>query len=129
MGYEPVEEPDCEWGAASGQDAWDEENNLVEEKKTIDVTRKNSEEKQLDELMQVDGRLEPDWRREFKDHYKIRATYDTGAAMTIFTENMVPGMEVRKRSTQEKNVSWPAETESRIKEKRNCRAKRRMARK
>ena len=67
---------------------------MVEVKRTIDSMRENSGEKKLGEIMQVDGRLEPDWRKEFKDHYKIRATYDTGAAMTIFTENMIPGMEV-----------------------------------
>ena len=83
-------------GSPRSKDFWDEENNLVEAKRTIDHMRENSGEKKLGELMQVNGSLEPDWRREFKDHYKIRAAYDTGATMTIFTENMIPGMEVHQ---------------------------------
>ena len=68
---EPGEEPGTDWGAPDGQDCWDEENNLVETKRTIDSMRENSGEKKIGEVMQVDGSLEPDWRKEFKDHYKI----------------------------------------------------------
>ena len=45
VGFEPGEEPDCDWGAAVGADAWDEENILVEVKKTIDHVKENSGEK------------------------------------------------------------------------------------
>ena len=90
---EPGEEPGTDWGAPEGYD-WEEELKLVEAKKTVEYMRENSGEKKIGEVMQVDGSLEPDWRREFKDHYKIRATYDTGATTSIFTEDMIPGMEV-----------------------------------
>ena len=41
VGNEPGEEPDCGWGAAIGQEGWDEESSLVEVKRTIDAMREN----------------------------------------------------------------------------------------